>query len=390
MRACLRCSYDNPDHLIYCFSCGRRLSGGAGVSWAGAPAAAREAAPSPALKTAPGSGLASETAPDGFAATIAHARTRDGTPSGQQPVVGSNILMRGLDCLRYVFLYVRGRIDAEGRRRALVEERDGAHRLVHGAYAELGQIILAQPDASPELAGPVEAVRRVEAQRATAIADLAAAEKFQAADDLRLGLEQASAETELNACERGAAELDRTLRQMEEERREIDTELGRHRDPNHGSTARGNSDATALESKRANLEVRYGSQRERAAALRASTIAARAKVDQASAARRQAAAAMAASLVGHARARGDAEASIRELVAEIGRVATQIRFPLSSLLPGYARVSRLEQTIVEREREIESVERMMGQYSLTKLATGVGLLSAILCVLGASLWALLR
>jgi hypothetical protein len=392
MRACRRCSYDNADHLVYCFSCGRRIDPRPpAVPPTGVLPTALPTTPSPARKAVLESGLASEPVPDGFATTMAQSKARDHTTGSQRAIVRPNILVRGLDCLRYVFTYVRGRIDAEDQRRALIEELDGARRLSQGAYFELGQIVLEQAATARELAGPIEAAKLAEVRRTTAIADLAAAEKFQASDDLRLGMEQASAENELQACERGAAELDKTLRQIEGELRENDAALGRgNNDPSRTSTDRNDTDPAALRLKRADLEEQYGSQRERAAALRASTIAARAKMDQTIVARRQAATAMAASIVGHARARSDAEASIRELVMEIGRVATEIRFPLPALSPGYARASRLEQTIADRERQIAGIGRMVNEYNPSKLAAGLGLLSAILCVLGASLWALLR
>ena len=142
-------------------------------------------APAPVGQTPDGS------APDGFAATVAlttgesaaHAQTT--APINRAGLLSAAV-SSSIQSLRYVFAYVRGRRDAEQRRRRLIEERDGARRLVDGAFAELGQLVRADAAGKPELASLIEAIARPEARRDTAIADLAAVEKFQATDDVRL------------------------------------------------------------------------------------------------------------------------------------------------------------------------------------------------------------
>jgi hypothetical protein len=395
MRACGRCGHDNADHLTYCFSCGRRLGGRSPTF---PPDAANIPLGGPTATLAVGAPVADGRTPlTAFAATVAlsNVRGRRAAAPGTPPPSRGAIL-RAFDALRYVFTYVRGRIDAEERRRDLVDERDGAKRLVEGALAELGQTVLGEAaktsPPTPELAAALDAVARAESRRRAAVGDIAVAEKFLSSEDLRLASEQASAESEWKACDTGAQGIDKMLHQVDEERRALDAETSRLREASGGR-----SDAldrrperAALDEKRARLDDQYGSLRERAAALRASTIAARAKLDHAIAARRQAAAAMAASLVGHTRERADAERQVRELTIQVGRLACGLRLPDPALLPGYARVDRLEETIVDRDRQIVAVERTMGHYDARRLATGLGVLTAILGVLGVSLWAVFR
>ncbi|MES1171892.1 MAG: hypothetical protein ABUL77_01535 [Bacteroidota bacterium] len=337
-----------------------------------------------------------QPAPTAFAATVALSHPASELRDHGIPPNGRGAGVRGIDALRYVFTYVRGRLHAEERKRSLTDERNGARRLLEGALADLGHAILA--DASPtspphpELATAVAAVARAEARRRAAAGDIAVAEKFLASEDLRLGAEHKSAESEWKACDTGAQTVDKSLRQLEDERRTIDGEISRLPDT---ATARGDAgtrgpERDALVERRARLDEQYGSLRERAAALRASTIAARVKLDHVIAARRQAAAAVAASLVGHTRERADAEKQARELTIQVGRTACGLHLPVPAWAPGYARVERLEQTIADRDREIAAVERAMGHYDAHRLAAGIGVLTAILLALGASLWVALR
>ncbi len=387
MRACGRCGHDNADHLPYCCSCGRRIEKAAGVL----PLGPRQET-SLSTSTAIGAGTVAGTASAGFAATVALSKVRgENAPLTGKPK-DSGAFLQAFDALRYVFVYVRGRIDAEDRRRAHVDERDGAKRLLDAALIELGRIVLHARPETPELAKTIDAVAGSEARRQAAIADLAAAEKFQAADDLRLGAEQASAETEWKSCDSKAGEIDDRLRQFDDERRALDAELLRLReDPQETDADRhDNARRSTLTAKRTRLDDDYGTLRERAAALRASTIAARAKLDQSIATRRQATAAIAASLLAHVRDRTEAEKQLRDLTLEIGRAATELRVPVPAALPSYARVDRLQETIAESDRQLAGVERTIGRYNIRKLAAGLGLLTAIAAAVGTALWAILR
>ena len=350
MRPCGRCGYENADHLPYCVACGRRFARGAATPVTGQMGPAGER----------GTGVAASVSA-GYAATVAMSHLRPSAVGTELagPPDDRGLVARALGAMTYVFHYTRGRLDAEGRRRRLVEEREGAIRQVEGALFELGQVALVDsPSMGPELAERVAAVKRTQARREAAIADLAAAEKFQAAEDLRLGLAEAAAESEWKACEAGAAETERLLRQFEAERRDDD---------------------------------HFHATRERAAALRASTVGSRTKLDQVIASRRQVASSMAASRAGHARDRAEAERQIRELTVEIGRAVRKGASSGSAAAGALRdRLERLEALAAERGREIILVERSLGRFDNRKLAAGVGLLAAVAVVLVLVLWVILR
>ena len=46
------------------------------------------------------------------------------------------------DSIGYIYVYLRGRLDAEDRRRRLTEERAGAEAMLSGAYNELALSVL--------------------------------------------------------------------------------------------------------------------------------------------------------------------------------------------------------------------------------------------------------
>jgi hypothetical protein len=302
-----------------------------------------------------------------------------------------SVAARGWAALRYVFAYVRGRIAAEDRKRNLVAERDGAQQLVEGALFTLGQILVAQEVSAPEVASLIERVAKERVRRDAAAADLAAAEQMQLSNDLRLGIHQSNAENDWVACATGAVEIDRLLRQIEDERRGALDDKGRLRATSgDAGTVTENRERGALDQKRTLLDEQYASLRERAAALRATTIARRATFDQATAARRQAAAAVTASIAALVRERAEADQQLRLLTIQTGRAATQARLPLPALQAGYAQLSRLEATIADRERQIASVQRRLARTDRRKLAIGAGLMVAIAAVVGAGAWALLR
>ena len=385
MRTCGRCGHDNAGHLAYCSSCGRRLLGSGGVPpHAPGPVSTNDA-------VGAGSSPARESAPTAFAATIAISNPSGASAKTRGSGTHPGVLSTGVDAVRYVFSYVRGRMDAEDRKRKLVDEREGAARLLEGALIELGHLVLTEGPGTPELAGLTEAVVQARERREAAITDLAAAEKFRTSEDVRLGLLEAAAETECNACETGAARVDDLLHQLDDQRREVDAGLGRLRSDNAATNLDLlNEDSAALIARHAHLDEEVGALRERGAALRASTIAARAKLDQAIATRRQTAASVVASIAAHARDHAEAEKQIRDTTTQIGQTTFRRRPALPPFLPAYARIDRLEEAIADRDRQTAGVERIIGHYDLPKLAAGLGLLTGILGVLGIGLWALLH
>lgn len=290
---------------------------------------------------------------------------------------------RAVDSIRYVFVFLRGQVHAGERRRSLAQEREGAERLTESALFDLGAAVLREGLQGEALTGLLEELGRAQARREAAISDLAAAEKAQAAEDLRLGIEQSACEAEWTACDAGAREVEEMLRGLERERQEASAALSR-------ASRSGADPRTPLEDRLARLKQQEAGLRDRAAALRASTVAARAKLDRAVAARRDTGAAMAASITGHARERATAERQIRELTVQIGGVAAEKRPRNPALFPLYERIDRLRDTIEDRQRQIAQVERMAGHFDRRKLAAGLGLLGSVLGVLGVAIWALLR
>jgi hypothetical protein len=372
MRACPRCGFEIADHLFYCTECGRRLA----ASWSepqkagGGPAAGAwsDGGTAPTLAVKPdANGLLRPT----MGQQVPHGRAR-----------------QLLDSVHYVFTYLRGRLDADARRRRLAEEREGAARLVSGALSELGQSVLGEGVNSPELTGLLEAVGRAQAQRETALAEIASTETFRAAEEIRLGDLETHVRAELHACEKGVEEADRTLRQLEDERRKLAGPGG-----SAGTGAANvtkNQENAASELRRAHLDQQYDATRERAAALRAAGLAARAKLDQATAARRQALAALAASITGHARERAETEGRIQELQTQIGRISWHLRIPDQRLISRYERLDRHQQTITERDRQIAMVEKLAGRYDRRKLGIGIGVLAGIVLVATLLLGVLIR
>lgn len=352
MRICARCGYQDADSLAYCFRCGRRF----GAHGSGTPTPSG----SGGIGGRGATGGAGENPTVGFAATVAlpttrrsEARASGGAPPGATPPV----LRRAFGALAYLFAYVRGRIDAEERKRTLGEERRGAERMIDATLSELGAAIAASSSPPPALADAVAAVVAARERQRTAAGDLANAEKLQAAEDLRLGMAQAAAESEWLACVRGAEEMDRVLR-----------------DPAH-------------------VGDELATMRERASALRASTTAARSKLDQATTARRTAASAMAAGFAAQTRARAEAERAVADLTIATGRRALELRLPGADLVPRYERIDRLRKTISEADSAVAHLDRHIGGYDNRKLTAGAGvlvLLVAVTTLLVVAVWAMLR
>jgi hypothetical protein len=371
MRSCAHCGHANADHLPYCAACGKRLRPlGGGQT------------PAPRV----GSGLtpAPEAGSPGFAATVALGPSRPGpvgtaTPATPAPVASrAPAWARSKEAVAYVFATIRGRIDAEEQRRALTSEREGARRMAESTLAELGHAVLVQGIEAPALRELTEAAARLKKRREAVAVDLAAAEKFQAAEDLRLGLLEASIETECKAYDQSVREVEQTLARHTADRQT--EEAARDQGPARSASA----------SEKVKQDEQQRALRERAAALRASSLAARARLEQAGATRRHSAAAIAASVAGHTRERAAIEEEARALTSRIGARALQLRLPSPHLLPGYERYDRLQETIRTQEMELARLERSRGGVDRRKLALGLGVIGASLGVVSAGLWALLR
>jgi len=383
MRTCAHCGHANADHLPYCASCGKRLRalGPTGET------------PPPQLGPPPGKGLSKgETGSSGFAAaaTVALGPSRPGSsglatdPTALGPVLApapGSAWARARESVKYVFATIRGRIDAEEQRRNLTSEREGARRMAESTLVELGHAVLIQGIEAPALRELTEAAARLKKRREAVATDLAAAEKFQAAEDLRLGLLEAAVETECKAYEQRVGEVEQTLARHAAERQADNAA--------RGDTA-GTPGPAASPSEKMKLDDQQRALRERAAALRASSMAARARLEQAAATRRQSAAAIAASVAGHTRERATIEEEGRTLTGRIGARALQLRISSPHLAPGYDRYDRLQETIRTQDAELARLEHSKSGLDRRKLAVGLSVLGASLGALGAGLWALLR
>ena len=367
MRTCAHCGHANADHLPYCSACGKRVRP---VSLAETPA------PQLGQRT-PGD--------TGFAATVALGPARaaelTAVAAGEPAVVApASAWARARESVGYVFATIRGRIDADEQRRHLRGECEGARRMAESTLVELGHAVLVQGIDSPRLCELTEAATRLKKRREAVATDLAAAEKFQAAEDLRLGLLEAAVENECKAYDQSVADVEQTLSRHAAERQTAE-----------GKRETGGTPGPALSpSQKLELDEQQRALRERAAALRASGMAARARLEQAVATRRRSAAAAAASVAGHTRERAAIEEESRLLTARIGARALELRLPSPHLVPGYERHDRLQAAIRLHETELARLEQLKGGLDRRKLAAGVALMSASLGALIVALWALLR
>ena len=312
-----------------------------------------------------------------------------GTPSPSADT-GRHPLARAYRSARYVFTTIRGHMDAEERKRHLLNETEGARRMAEGTLVEIAQTILAQSIAHPALAPLTEAVSRLRARRDTVISDLAAAEKFQAAEDLRLGLLETAAESEWRSFADSAREVEQALGRNEMERREAKDAVARH----HAARVAGGSpsaaDRAALEARSTSLDEQYRTLRERAAALRASSLTAKGRLEAATNARRHVAAAVAASVTGHTRERNAIDAELRAVTTQLGARAIEQRVPSPFLTRTYDRFDRLQATTRTHQAELARLERSKGGIDRARFAAGLGLILGALGACSAGLWALLR
>ena len=413
MRACRHCSHENADHLSYCSRCGRRLVSGAlralesGAGRAiGRGAGAVRGAPSPAFSPT----LVSTLTPAGRTGPATLAITGPRTRADSAPKARRSRLGWAGESIGYIYVYLRGKLDAEERRRRLTEERAGAEALLSGAINELASVVLREGISHPDLTGLLEAIGQAQARREAATADMAASDALQQAEAGRLFGQETAAGAEWSAAERAGRDADEILRAATAERRVAESRLDRVKDERArldweaaggaAGAARSAelaheiaglaSEQPALEEQVGRLDRELADLRAKAAALRAATAAAKAKLELAVAARRQAASAMAASIAGRERDRSMAEREVADLTNQLGRATAEIRPPHAALLSSYQNIGRLTETIAGRGAELAALEQARGHYDGRKLLTGVGLLTSVLIATAAVLWVALK
>jgi hypothetical protein len=391
MRPCSHCSHENADHLAYCSQCGRRLRRTDGSR------------PAITVRDVRSSG-------DFALSRTLFALSAHTTPAVAGGAPRSRVRWMG-DSIGYIYVYLRGKLDAGERRRRLVEERAGAEALLGGAVNELGQLVLRDGVQHPDVTGLLEAIGRANARREAAIVDAATSGSLQQAEEARLGSQQAGAEEEWARADRSSREFEDIVRAAMADRRIAETKLARVRD----ERARVAREAAAgpvigeqrqaqlahdaaglmaqqrpLEEQVARLDLQLTDLRSKAAALRDAAASSKAKLDEVVVARRQAASAMAASIAGRLRDRADAEREVAELTEQVGRVAAEVRPPHTALLASYQNIDRLRETIGDRSAQLEALVQARSHYDHRKLLTGVGLVTSMLIATGALLWAVLK
>jgi hypothetical protein len=416
MRACRHCSHQNADHLAYCSQCGRRMAIADGATAAGAKADPFRAstltgamsrtvlAPLPT-----GSTPASESRGDRAGGT----GRLTATPDGRRAGAATSPLGWMAGSIGYIYVYLRGKLDAGERRRRLIAERDGAEMLLAGAVKELGLTILAQGIQHADLTGLLEAIGRAEARRETASSDISASEKLAAAEQGRLGAQELVLESEWIANDKASREADELIRGVSRENQEMATRLARAREARvrlerDAETAEAAPDGKqkaahfrheaagmksaeiSLDAQVADLDQQLLEMRERSSSLRAAALASRASLDAAVTSRRGAGAAMKASIAGHTRERAEADREAGDLTAQLGRAAAQARPSAPNLNPQYSGVDRLEETIADRAQQIAALDRSLALYDHKKLLTGVGLLTSLFALMAAVIWVVLR
>ena len=411
MRSCRHCAHENADHLAFCSQCGRKLAKTDGAL----PSIRRSSGPLDAAAYSRTVMVTPGPASTTGRATVASAGwsqpgRRSGFAAEAAPPLRPRSRVRWLgESVWYIYVYLRGKLDAGERRRRLVEERAGAEALLAGALNELGQAVLREGVQHAELTGLLEAIGRAHARREAAAADAASSESLQQNEATRLGNQQAAAEAEWTAADNASRESEQILRAANADRRAAGARLARVKDERakierDALTTTGDArsvqlahDAAGLAAEQRSLEenvTRLDAQladlRDKAAKLRGAAAAAKSKLEHAVAARRQAASAMAASIAGRARDRVDAEREIADLTTQIGRVAADVRPPHATLLSGYQNIDRLTETVADRSAQLAAIEQARGHYDHRKLLAGVSLLTCMLVGTAAALWAVLR
>ena len=416
MRSCRHCAHENADHLPFCSQCGRKLPRTDGAlpvlrrSLGSGEGAAYSrtvlATPGPAATTGRAT-VASRSVPGARLSGRHEGLVVADAPPEKPP---SRVRWLG-ESVGYIYVYLRGKLDAGERRRRLIEERAGAEALLAGALNELGQTVLREGVQHADLTGLLEAIGRAHARRESAAADTATSESLQQTAAERHTSQQAAAEAEWIAADNASRESEQILRAATADRRTAAARLERVQEQRDRFASeadqsgpigdvrlaqRAHEDAglaaeqRALEQNTARLDQQLADLRDKAAKLRAAAAAAKTKLEQIVADRRQAASAMAASIAGRIRDRADAEREIADLTAQIGRVTADARPPHATLLSGYQNIERLEETIGDRSAQLAAIEQARGHYDHRKLLAGLGVLTCMLVAISAALWKFLK
>jgi chromosome segregation ATPase len=314
------------------------------------------------------------------------------------------------DSIGYIYVYMRGKLDAGERRRRLLEERAGAEALLASALTEVGLAVLREGVQHAEITGLLEAVGRAHARREGAAADALASEGLQRAEAARLLAQAEAMEADWTAADKVSREAEEILRDATMDRRAAETRLGKIEDERGriereaGNVGAGAAraaqraheaaglaaEARALADQLARLDRQLLDLRGRAGTLREAAASAKAKYDAAVAAHRQATSAMAASIAGRQRDRAEAEREVSDLTIQLGRVTAEVRPPHPALTSSYLNIDRLNETLADRTAQLAALEQASARYDERKLATGVGLVTSMLIATAAALWAVLR
>jgi hypothetical protein len=411
MRSCRHCAHENADHLAFCSQCGRKLARtDTGLAALRRPSGPGDAAAySRTVLVTPGPASITGRATVASRRSFVSGPFGMGAPAAPAPP-RSRVRWLG-ESIGYIYVYLRGKLDAGERRRRLLEERNGAETLLAGALNELGQSVLREGVQHAELTGLLEAIGRAHARREAAAADATTSEALQQNEATRLGNQQAAAEAEWSAADNATREAEQILRATTADRRTAGSRLARVKDERariarDGSESGPINDARAaqraheeaglaaeqlaLEEQADRLDKQLADLRDKAATLRTAAAGAKAKLDQVVAARRQAASAMAASIAGRLRDRVDAEREIADLTMQIGRVAAEVRPPHATLLSGYQNIDRLAETVGDRSAQLAAIEQARSHYDHRKLLAGVSLVTCMLVGTAAALWAVLK
>jgi predicted nucleic acid-binding Zn-ribbon protein len=412
MHECRHCSHQNADHLAYCSQCGKRVAGATLLPVLGNTARGQMAALSPTaalsrtMLAQPSNGVTGS-------ATVGMIPGSMSRTGGTPTAVVTSRLGWAVQSIGYIYVFARGKMAAGERRKRLIEERDGAQTLLAGAIRDLGLTVLREGVQHPDLTGLLEAIGRAEARREGAIADLAASEHQKVVEEGRLAEQETALEREWKAADGASREADDVmraataeqatalarLRRVRDERARLEREAEAAESAAGGETRIAHlkheseglvAEARTIEEQMARLDPQLADLRDKSTALRAASGAARSKLDESIASRRQSAAAMAASVAGHVRERATAEREGADLTVQLGRATMQARPAVSSLLSVFQRIDRLQETIVDRTRELEALERAAAHYDQRKLLTGVSLVTVLLGAGVAALWLTLR
>ena len=411
MRSCHHCAHENADHLAYCSQCGRKLprtdGGLTAERLASDPTGYSRtimATPYPVSTTGRATVSGARLLSDRNLAAMSSSGLEAAPPAAPP----SRVRWLG-ESVGYIYVYLRGKLDAGERRRRLTEERAGAEALLAGALNELGQIVLREGIQHADLTGLLEAIGRAHAKREAAAADATSSESLQQNEATRLANQQAAAEAEWTAADNASRESEQILRAATADRRTTGARLARVKEDRArlerealGTTGDARAaqlahdtqglagEQRSLEENLARLDAQLADLRAKAATLRDAAATAKSKLDQSVASRRQAASAMAASIAGRMRDRVDAEREISDLTAQLGRVAADVRPPHATLLSGYQNIDRLSETIIDRGAQLAAIEQARGHYDHRKLLTGLGLVTCMLVGTAALVWRFLR